>query len=165
MIGAYPHLFINHLPVLGTIIGMLILGTGMFLKNDTVKQTGLGTSVFAAVSSILALFTGDFANEVVKTIPGIQESIIEYHENMAYMSLWILIPSGVISAMAFYSIMKKEKAAKNMVIAAMALSFITAGMMTYVGKTGGRIRHTELRNNSSLTLSGQESLRESSKND
>lgn len=119
MIGAYPHLLVNHLPILGTIFGILILGTGMFLRNDTVKQTGLGTLVFAALSSALALLTGDPAGDIVKTLPGISETVIEYHENMAYLSLWILIPSGILSAMAFYSTWKREKAAKYMVIAAL----------------------------------------------
>ena len=164
MIGAYPHLLVNHVPILGTIFGILILGTGMFLKNDTVKQTGLGTLVLAALSSALALLTGDPAGDIVKTLPGISESIIDYHENMAYMSLWFLIPSGVISAMAFYSIWKKEKAAKNLVIAAMVLSLITAGMMSYVGKTGGQIRHSELRSQSPGTPAVQNTLQESGDN-
>ena len=164
MNGAYPHLLVNHLPLLGTIFGILILGAGMVLRKDTVKQTGLCTLVFAALSSALALLTGDPAGEVVKTFPGISESIVDYHENMAYMSLWILIPSGVLSAMAFYSIWKKEKAAKNLVIAAMALSLLTAGMMSYVGKTGGQIRHSELRNQSAGTPAGQDTLQKSDEN-
>lgn len=162
MIGAYPHLLVNHFPILGTIFGILILGAGMFLKNETVKQTGLGTLVFAALTSSLALLTGDPANEVVKTLPGFSESLldmIDYHENMAYMSLWFLIPSGVISALAFYSIRKKEKAAKNLVIAAMILSFITAGMMAYVARTGGRINHIELRSKTAETPAVQDSLK------
>lgn len=160
MIGAYPHLLVNHLPILGTIFGILILGTGMILRNDTVKQTGLGTLVFAALSSALALLTGDPAGDVVKTLPGISETFIEYHENMAYLSLWILIPSGVLSAMAFYSTWKQEKAAKYMVIAAMALSLITAGAMSFVGKTGGQIRHTELSGQPAETHSGKETQQE-----
>lgn len=165
MIGAYPHLLVNHLPVLGTIFGIIILGTGMFLRNDTVKQTGLGTLVFAALSAALALLTGDPANEVVKTLPGISETFIEYHENMAYLSLWILIPSGVLSAMAFYSIWKKEKAAKNLVIVAMVLSLITAGTMSFVGKTGGQIRHTELNGQSAVTPAGNNAQQEPGNND
>lgn len=165
MFGAYPHLLVNHIPILGTIFGILILGTGMFLKNDTVKQTGLGTLVFAALSSGLVLLTGDPAGDVVKTLPGISESMIEYHENMAYMSLWFLIPSGVISAMAFYSIWKKEKAAKNIVIAAIALSLITTGMMAYVARTGGQIRHSELRPGTAVTPSGQDIQPQSEDND
>jgi uncharacterized membrane protein len=161
MLGAYPHLLVNHLPILGTIFGIMILIAGMFLKNETVKQTGLATLVFAALSSALALITGDPAGEAVKAIPGISESLIEKHENMAYMALWILIPSGLLSAMAFYSIWKKEKGAKNLVIAALALSLIAAGWMAYVGKTGGQIRHSELRSQSSGIPAGQYMQKES----
>jgi len=165
MNGAYPHLLVNHLPILGTMFGILILGAGMFLKNNTVKQTGLATLVFAALTSALALLTGDPAGEVVNALPGTSESIVDYHENMAYMSLWFLIPSGVISAMAFYSIWKKEKAARNMVIAAMVLSVITAGMMAFVGKTGGQIRHSELRSQIGITPTEQNIQKESGDKD
>jgi uncharacterized membrane protein len=161
MLGAYPHLLVNHLPILGTFFGIMILIAGLFLKNDTVKQTGLATLVFAALTSGLALFTGDPAGEVVEKLPGISESIIEYHENMAYMSLWILIPSGLLSAMAFYAIWKKEKGAKNLVIAALVLSLITAGWMAYVGKTGGQIRHSELSAQPLGTPSNQDDQKES----
>jgi uncharacterized membrane protein len=165
MLGAYPHLLVNHFPILGTIFGILILGVGLFLKNDTVKQTGLATLVFAALTSAVALFTGDPAGEAVQALPGISESMIEYHENMAYMSLWILIPSGLLSAMAFYSIWKKEKGAKNLVIAALALSLIASGWLAYVAKTGGRINHVELRSQHSGIHSGQNIQKESGEED
>jgi uncharacterized membrane protein len=165
MLGAYPHLLVNHFPILGTIFGVLILGAGMFLKNDTVKQTGLATLVFAALTSAVALFTGDPAGEAVENLPGISESMIEFHENMAYISLWILIPSGLLSAMAFYSIWKKEKGAKNLAIAALALSLIAAGWLAYVGKTGGQIRHSELRSQSLGTPAGQDIQKESGDDD
>jgi uncharacterized membrane protein len=165
MSGAYPHLLVNHFPILGTIFGILILGAGMFLKNDTVKQTGLATLVFAALTSAVALFTGDPAGEAVQNLPGISEPMIEYHENMAYMSLWILFPSGLLSAMAFYSIWKKEKGVKNLVIAAFVLSLIAAGWLAYVAKTGGRIHHVELRSDDPVNNSGQDMKKESGNDD
>jgi uncharacterized membrane protein len=165
MLGAYPHLLVNHFPILGTLFGVLILLAGMFLKNDTVKQTGLATLVFAALMSAVALLTGDPAGEAVKAIPGISESLIDNHENMAYMALWILIPSGLLSAMAFYSIWKKEKGARSLVIVALILSLVTAGWMGYVGKTGGQIRHSELRSQPSGTPVGQDIQKESGDKD
>ncbi|MFZ4705295.1 MAG: hypothetical protein ACOYMF_04740 [Bacteroidales bacterium] len=165
MLGAYPHLLVNHFPILGTIFGILILLSGIILKNDTVKQTGLATLVFAALMSAVALFTGDPAGEAVNAIPGTSEAMIDHHENMAYMALWILIPSGLLSAMAFYSIWKKEKGAKNLVIAAFALSLLAAGWMAYVAKTGGQIRHSELRSQTSGIPAGQEMQKESDDKD
>ena len=55
MDGAHFHLLVNHIPIVGTIFGMLILLAGLILKNDTVKQTGLGTLMVSALSSALAL--------------------------------------------------------------------------------------------------------------
>jgi hypothetical protein len=67
--------------------------------------------------------------------------------------------------MAFYSIWKKEKGAKNLVIAAFALSLITAGWLGYVAKTGGRIHHVELRSDAPGNPSGQDMKKESGNDD
>ena len=71
MEGAHFHLLVNHIPIVGVIFGMLILLTGIVLKNGTVKQTGLGTLMVAALSVIFALLSGDPAGESVKGLPGV----------------------------------------------------------------------------------------------
>jgi len=52
-----------------------------------------------------------------------------------------------------------------MVIAAMVLSVITAGMMAFVGKTGGQIRHSELRSQIGITPTEQNIQKESGDKD
>jgi hypothetical protein len=49
------HLLLNHLPIIGGIIGMGILVAGFVLKNNPiVKRTALGVFVFSAVFAIPA---------------------------------------------------------------------------------------------------------------
>lgn len=145
MNGAHFHLLVNHLPIVGTIFGLLILLSGIVIKNNIVKQTGLATLIFAALSSGLALLTGDPAGETVENLPGITEAMIEHHESIAYSSLWALVPMGLLAALAFYSILKKEKAGNTLALVTLTLAVVSIGMMSWTGLTGGEIRHTEIR--------------------
>ena len=149
MNGAHLHLIMNHFPIVGTIIGMLILLAGILLKNVTVKQTGLVTLVVSALSVTVALLTGDPAEEAVRGLPGVTNALIEHHEDIAYSSLWILIPMGLLAALAFYSLWKKERSGNILSMISFFLSIVAIVIMTWVGLTGGQIRHTEIRNQNS----------------
>ncbi|MBK7213418.1 MAG: hypothetical protein IPH88_09040 [Bacteroidales bacterium] len=52
---------------------------------------------------------------------------------------------GLLAALAFYSILKKEKAGNTLALVTLALAIVSIGMMSWTGLTGGEIRHTEIR--------------------
>ena len=52
---AYFHMVINHFPIVGVIIGTMLLIAGMIFKNQGVKISGLGTIVFAALNGSACL--------------------------------------------------------------------------------------------------------------
>lgn len=165
MNGAHFHLLVNHIPIIGVIFGMLILLVGFILKNGIVKQTGLGTLIFAALSSSIALFTGDPAGEAVENLPGVTEALIEHHEDIAYSSLWILVPMGILAALAFYSNWKKEKSGNVLSMITLFLSVLAIAMMSWVGLTGGEIRHTEIRGQAAGVMPASPSKQESGDDD
>lgn len=143
---AYVHVVLNHFPIVGVIIGTLILGAGMLFKNEGVKISGLGTILFAALAGFAVDMTGDAAAEAVRDMPDIVRSLITKHENVASISLFLMIPAGLMAIVSLYSIWKKEKSVRLLLIITLVLSLISSGAMVYVGRTGGQIRHTEFRN-------------------
>lgn len=143
---AYIHVILNHFPIVGVIIGTMILIAGMGGKNEGVKISGLGTILFAALAGVVVDLTGDPAKEAVKGMPDIVQSLISKHEDIASISLFLLIPAGLLAALTLYSIWKKEKSIRFLTIITLVLSIISSGAMIYVGRTGGQIRHTEFRN-------------------
>lgn len=146
---AYFHIVINHFPIVGVIVGTLLLISGLVFKNEGVNLAGSGTIVFSSLTAILAYLTGSPAERTAKKIPDIVESLVSLHENIATVSMYLIVPAGLIAAVTFYSIWKKEKAAQFLLIFTIALSIIASGAMLYVGRTGGQIRHTEFRTESS----------------
>ncbi len=143
---AYLHVIMNHFPIVGVIIGTLILIAGMAFKNEGVKISGLGTIVFAALMGIVVDLTGDPAKEAVKGMPDIVGSLVSKHEDIASIALFLLIPAGLMAALTLYSIWKKEKSVRLLLIITLVISLISCAAMGYVGRTGGQIRHTEFRN-------------------
>jgi uncharacterized membrane protein len=143
---AYIHVIINHFPIVGVIIGTLILVAGMFLNNEGIKISGLGTIVFATIMSIIAYMTGDPAGETLSGFPEIAKSLISRHENIATIGMYLMVPAGLLAAVTLYSIYKKERYVRFLLIITLVLLLINCAAMGYVGHTGGQIRHTEFRN-------------------
>lgn len=143
---AYIHVIINHFPIVGVIIGTLLLIAGMVFKNEGIKISGLGTLVFAAIMAVIVDLTGDPAKEAVNGLPDFVQSLISRHEDIASVALFLLIPAGLLAALTLYSIYKKEKSVRFLLIITLVLSLISCAAMGYVGHTGGQIRHTEFRN-------------------
>lgn len=146
---AYLHIVINHFPIVGSIIGTLLIIAGLVFKNQGVNISGLGTIVFAAFTAILAYQTGDPAEGAVKGIPDVAQSLINRHEDIATVGMYLMIPAGLMAAMSLYSIWKKERSIHFLIIITLILSFISSMAMMYVGRTGGQIRHSEFRNDGS----------------
>jgi len=146
---AYFHLFLNHFPITGVLIGTLILIAGMIYKNQGVTMSGLGTIVFAAFTAILAYLTGEPAEKAVKDLPDVAQSLISRHEDMATIGMYLLIPAGLLAAVTFYSILKKEGTVRFLLFITLILALISSAGMIYTGHTGGQIRHSEFRDTAS----------------
>lgn len=145
---AYLHLAVNHFPIIGVIIGTLLLIAGLLVKNTGVKASGLGTIVFAAFMAIVAYLTGDPAEEAVESIQDVVKSMVSRHEDIAAVGMYLLIPAGLMAAMTLYSMWKREKSVRFLIVITLVLALISSGAMVYVGRTGGQIRHTEFRSSS-----------------
>lgn len=153
---AHLHLLLNHLPILGVLFGLLIMASGFFLKNNSVKRTALGLFVLSGLFAIPAYLTGEGAEEVVESLPGVTENLIEAHEDLANIFLWMVGALGLFSLATFYADFKSNKMAPTLFV----ISFVAAiGTMVFaqqVGTSGGEIRHTEIRSGATTAAKGLE---------
>ncbi|WP_339789389.1 MAG: hypothetical protein ACMVP2_26980 [Imperialibacter sp.] len=150
MNNAHFHLVVNHLPIVGILIGTLILMTGIVLKKTEVKLTALGVFVFSAITSIIAFYTGEGAEEVLENIAGISETLIHTHEEYAESFFTITIILGVLSLVGFVAELKKFKYTKYLAILILLLAIADGVVAKYVGTSGGEIRHSEIRSNAKM---------------
>jgi uncharacterized membrane protein len=144
------HLLINHLPIIGTAIGFIVLLTGILLKSKVTQRTGLLIATFAAIAAFPTMFSGDQAEHLLENSKEIDMTFVEAHEHAAELYIKIVIGAGIVSLITFIFTFGKSKLTQ-------VLSWITilslAASMAFsfeVGSTGGEIRHTEIRKIKSL---------------
>ncbi len=79
MSAAHVHLLLNHIPILGSIFGLLLLSYGMLRRSDEIKKTSLGAFVITALLTIPVYLAGDGAAAIVRSLPGVSDAIIQQH--------------------------------------------------------------------------------------
>jgi len=161
------HLLLNHLPIIGTVIGTLIMSAGFILKNNsTVKVTALGVFVFSALCAIPAYLTGEGAEEVVEKLPGVTKSLIESHEDLGQIFFIVAGALGVLSVVTFLADWRKNKMAAVLYVIVLIAGIGLSVFAKQVGTSGGEVRHSEIRNNSAQQLiNGTEQNNESKNGD
>jgi len=147
---AHFHLVVNHLPIVGILIGLLVLVTGFLLKKSEVKIMALGIFVFSALASMAAFYSGEGAEEIVENIPGISETLINQHEEVAELFFTVILILGGISLVMMFLEINKSKFSKYGFILVILLALAAGVLAKNVGTTGGEIRHTEIRNDANL---------------
>ncbi len=150
MNDAHFHLVVNHLPIVGVLIGFLVLLVGLITKASQVKITALGIFLFSGIAAIGAYYTGEGAEDIVENMSGISETLIHDHEEFAERFLTFILILGSTAVMTFFLELKKLKFAKYGFLLVLILSIISIGLAKYVGTSGGEIRHTEIRTENAL---------------
>jgi uncharacterized membrane protein len=147
MNDAHLHLIVNHLPIVGLLIGTLVLVAGLLRAKSDVKLTAYGIYLFSAGTAVLAFFTGDGAEEAVENISGISETLIHTHEEYAESFLILTLVLGAIALVGFIAELKKFKYAKHLALLILAIALADGVLAKYVGTSGGEIRHSEIQSN------------------
>ncbi len=148
MDAAHLHLVLTHFPIIGVIIGILILAYGQFYKNSDIQKVALATFILMAILTIPVFLTGEEAEETVEHIAGVSEQLIENHEELAEKAIWLMGLLGVFSMISFFAIVKKLSFAKTITLITLIVSLGTFGLFAQVGNLGGQIRHSEIRTES-----------------
>lgn len=148
MNSTHAHLLLNHFPVIGTLIGIMILLYGLLIKNINIQKVSLATIVAMALIAIPVFLTGEPAEEAVENLPGVAESIIESHEEAAEVAFWVMMLTGVFALITLGLQIVNHPFAKTFVLIALISGIASFGLMGRAAYLGGQIRHTEIRSNS-----------------
>ena len=140
------HLMITHLPIFGTIIGLLLLLYGRRTGSYHTQMAAYTLLLVAAAGCIIAYLTGEAAEEVAENIQGIEKNMIEEHEEFAKFTLVAAIALGIGALAGAYLTWKKSQFTNAILTIVLILSLICFGMSAWTGYLGGHIRHTEIDN-------------------
>jgi hypothetical protein len=150
MNAAHIHLLLNHVPVLGAVFGLLVLGYGYACGSRDVMKAGLGLLVIVGITGGLVYLTGEPAEELVEDLAGVSEAVLERHEAAA---LWATIGAGLVGLVALVGLVRWRAAdlPRRYAGAVLALTLGLTGLMGWTANLGGQVRHAEIRPGSSVS--------------
>lgn len=145
---AHIHLLINHIPLIGLPVAITFFGYGLWTKNSPMQRLSLFIITCLAIIVLPVFFTGEPADELVEHLPGVGESFIESHEGAAKFSLALTLLAGLFSIAALW--FHKKSFRRQLNIGVLIISIIAVLSLAYTANLGGKIRHTEVRANTSI---------------
>ena len=138
------HLITNHIPVIGTGFGILLLLFGMFRKSLELQFAAYLTFILSAFGAIIAYFTGGPAVESVEYIYDVSEKSIEAHGDAARVTFIGMLILAILSIVAILIITKKPSRSSGVAQIILVGAAIIFGLAAYTANLGGKIRHTEI---------------------
>ncbi|MCL6536304.1 MAG: hypothetical protein K6U77_09560 [Armatimonadetes bacterium] len=145
MNGAQLHLMLNHLPVMGALFSLLLLGWSLIRRSAEVQKLALAVALLAGLSSVPAYLTGEPAEEVIEHMAGVDEAYIDEHESMGKFALWCGVALGVAAGAALAAGVKNPRWLSAGTAITLLASVLVFGVMGYTAHLGGQIRHPEIR--------------------
>ena len=144
------HLLLNHVPVLGTVFALVLLGVGLLRHSDEIKKVAFCAFAIFAAFAIPVFLTGEPAEKAVEHFPGVSETIIETHEEAGTIAFGVILSLGAVAlgGLAFF---RRRPVPQWFALSVLALAIATSGLLGWTANLGGKVRHTEIRAEGSAT--------------
>jgi len=128
---------------MGAAFTTLLIIFALGQKSKEVKRTSLWFAVLTGISALIVYLTGDGAEDIVKTIPGITESLIEPHEHMAMFFMISLLLIGAAALAGLFLSRASTDVLHKFTVIVLILNILVMFLAYETGLSGGKIRHTE----------------------
>lgn len=139
---AHLHLLLNHIPIIGMIIGFGLFLVSFVGKNQDLRRAAYIVFVGVALLSIPAFLTGFAAQDMIKG-PNVSDALIRRHEGSALLSIWFIELTGALALVGLWQAQTTSQPPRRNVIAVLIFSALAVLMVGRTGNTGGDIRHPE----------------------
>tara|TARA_B100000809_G_scaffold155795_1_gene153110 strand:+ start:746 stop:1252 length:507 start_codon:yes stop_codon:yes gene_type:complete len=153
MNAAHLHLLINHLPIIGSFIGfLLIFYSAIIIKNRSNLKAGLVILSLSCISILPVYFSGESAEDIVEHLNVVKHDTIEEHEEIAELGLYVSLFVCLLSSATFFAINRNNKQANNLTYITLFMAVLLTVLFVLIGHTGGEIRHTEIEQNTDSSI-------------
>ena len=143
------HLALTHVPVILSMVGLVVLLVSIFRKNNLLTKTAYYLFLFAGLFILPVFFTGEGTEEIVEKLPGVSESLIEEHEDLAKIALALVITGFALSLVGLL-FSNKPVFSKVIKLTLLVVALVAAGVLAQTAHLGGQIRHSEIRSGFSV---------------
>jgi hypothetical protein len=154
MNATHLHLILNHVPVFGSVVGLVLLAMASWRKSQELKKTAFGFFVAVALLSVPVYLTGEPAEDTVKSLPGVSKTIVEQHEEAAAVAFTGVIIMGLAGLAGLAASRGGRLIPAWFVSTTLGASVIVVTLVGWTAHLGGQVRHTEIRPGSSVSVEG-----------
>ena len=137
------HLLITHLPIIGAMLGALVLAYGIWKKSNPTLVAAYNVLILSAIGACIGYMTGEGAEEAVEHMQGVSERVIEAHEESAQVSLIALAVVATLAFLGIYLTQVKSRLTRRIAVCTLTASIVGFALVARTGYLGGKIRHAE----------------------
>ena len=139
------HLALNHLPVVGIPLMVLLLIAGWRRRSNEVTRLALWSLFLVAGAAIAIKFSGDFAAEQSPQRLASEKAFVTTHEEAGDQATTGVFLLGVASALALFLARRGRPIQRWTLIIVLLLGLAASLFFARSAHTGGQIAHPELR--------------------
>ena len=138
------HLALNHLPLFGTAIAIVLFLWALVARSRDLTTAALVLTLVCGIAGFVAKQSGEAAEEQVEHLPWAGEELIHEHEEAGEWAFYLLGLAGLGAAVALVRMRGgKEARVEAMIVGVLTLVAFAATAKTALA--GGEIRHEEVR--------------------
>ncbi len=145
MNGAHLHLLINHFPIVGLVFSLGVLVVATARRRPDLARTGLVMLVVVALISIAVYLTGKPAEEIVESLPGTSDRLLERHQEAGLIAFIALEVLGAFSLLSLIAHRRPQPFPSWLLYTLLVLTLAVAGWVGWTSSIGGQITHPEAR--------------------
>jgi uncharacterized membrane protein len=134
----------THLPIIGSLLGTLVLMYGLWAKSNETKLAAYYLLVISSLGAVVSWLTGEGAEESVEKIQGVSKQAIDQHEGFALIGLVALTVLGCIALTGLFLTFKRSAFINRVAYLTLFTGLISFGIIAWTGYLGGQIRHSEI---------------------
>jgi uncharacterized membrane protein len=146
MNSAHLHLMLTHVPILGSVFGLLLLVIALLKADHSLKPISLWLFVLAGLAAVPTYWSGRPASAVLlKVMPGMSMDPGDQHAEIAMVALVAASVLGLIALLGLTIYRRGVRAPGWFTALTFLLAVLTCGLMIWTASLGGNIRHPEIK--------------------
>ncbi|NND68815.1 MAG: hypothetical protein HKN19_14595 [Halioglobus sp.] len=143
---AYRHMLLNHLPIVGLLVALIVLFIGLVARQVPMQFTGLALVAITAGAAWPVAQYGDAAYPAIYDgLDGHGRAWLDHHAEVAETWLPVLYATTVAAIGSFIAGTFKRALLSWACVAVLVLGCASFVGATLVGKVGGQVQHPEFR--------------------
>jgi uncharacterized membrane protein len=142
---AHLHLLLNHVPTVGTVMGLGLLLLALVRRNDHLTHVSFEVFFVIALLTMPAYLTGVAAQQILQGRPDVSDPLMVVHHDAALQGFILMQLTGGAAWLGLWQFRRRARPERWMSAAVLVLAVLTAALMARAANIGGEIHHPEIR--------------------